>query len=204
MVEFPDKVRNFFSSRSPNSLRDPRSFLFNECRMGEWVLWSKYKVDYCHLVPSPTKKAATLPLANMHLWHIKRKFLPIYKQTNKMLFLHVFIPQFLYKSTCFEGPFLSSSGVLDLLYLQLCTNRANVSNCSDRAGSKEPLEPDAAQTKCSSSGWVSLTKTFVYMICRSGVEETHKNVYTTRKVLCGKQSYHESAAHCFHQSELPD
>ena len=33
-----------------------------------------------------------------------------------MDFLHVFILQFLYNSTCFERPFRSSSGVHDLLY----------------------------------------------------------------------------------------
>ena len=49
------------------------------------------------------------------------------KQTNKTHFLYVFILQFLYSSTCFERPFRSSSGVHDLLYLQLCTDRANVS-----------------------------------------------------------------------------
>ena len=36
-----------------------------------------------------------------------------------MQFLYVFILQFLYNSTCFERPFHSSSGVHDLLYLQL-------------------------------------------------------------------------------------
>ena len=40
----------------------------------------------------------------------------LYKQTNKMRFLYVFILQFLYKSTCFERPFRSSWGVHDLLY----------------------------------------------------------------------------------------
>ena len=49
----------------------------------------------------------------------------LYKQTNKMHFPYVFILQFLYSSTCFERPFRSSSGVHDLLYVQLCTNRAN-------------------------------------------------------------------------------
>ena len=44
------------------------------------------------------------------------------KQTNKVHFLYVLILQFLYNSTCFERPFHSSSGVHDLLYLQLCTN----------------------------------------------------------------------------------
>ena len=33
-----------------------------------------------------------------------------------MHFVYVFILQFLYNSTCFEGPFRSSSGVLDFLY----------------------------------------------------------------------------------------
>ena len=47
-----------------------------------------------------------------------------------MHFLSVFILQFLYNSTCFERPFRSSSGVHDLLYLQLCTNHAKVPNCS--------------------------------------------------------------------------
>jgi hypothetical protein len=51
----------------------------------------------------------------------------LYKQTNKMYFLYVFILQPLYNSTCFERPFRSSSAVHDLLYLQVCTNRANVS-----------------------------------------------------------------------------
>ena len=46
-----------------------------------------------------------------------------------MHFLYVFILQFMYSSTCFELPFRSSPGVHDLLYLQLCTNHANVSNC---------------------------------------------------------------------------
>ena len=46
-----------------------------------------------------------------------------------MHFLYVFILQFLYNSTCFERSFRSSS-VHNLLYLQLCTNRANVSNRS--------------------------------------------------------------------------
>ena len=44
-----------------------------------------------------------------------------------MHFLYVFILQFLYNSTSFERPFRSSSGVRDLLYLQLCANHANVS-----------------------------------------------------------------------------
>ena len=44
-----------------------------------------------------------------------------------MYFLYVFILQFLYNSTRFERPFRSSSGVHNLLYLQLCTNHANVS-----------------------------------------------------------------------------
>ena len=44
-----------------------------------------------------------------------------------MQFLYVFILQFLYNSTCFQRPFRSSSGVHDLLYLQLCINSANVS-----------------------------------------------------------------------------
>ena len=48
----------------------------------------------------------------------------LYKQTNKIHFLYVFILQFLYSSTCFERPFLSSSGVHDLLYQQLCTKHA--------------------------------------------------------------------------------
>ena len=47
-----------------------------------------------------------------------------------MHFLYVFILQFLYNSTCFERPFRSPSAFHNLLYLQLCTNRANVSNCS--------------------------------------------------------------------------
>ena len=51
----------------------------------------------------------------------------LYKQTNTMHFLYVFILQFSYNSTCFERPFRSSSGVHDLLYLQLSTNHANVS-----------------------------------------------------------------------------
>ena len=42
-----------------------------------------------------------------------------------MHFLYVFILQFMYNSTCFERPFLSTSGVHDLLYLQICTNHAN-------------------------------------------------------------------------------
>ena len=50
------------------------------------------------------------------------------KQTNKMHFLYVFILQSLYNRTCFERPFRSSSGVHDLLYLQLCINHANASN----------------------------------------------------------------------------
>ena len=45
----------------------------------------------------------------------------LYKQSNKMHFLYVFILQFLYNCTCFERPFRSSSRVHDLLYLQLCT-----------------------------------------------------------------------------------
>ena len=40
----------------------------------------------------------------------------LYKETNKMHFLYVFILQFLYNSTCFERPFRSSSGVHNLLY----------------------------------------------------------------------------------------
>ena len=44
-----------------------------------------------------------------------------------MHFLYVFILQFLYNSTCFERPFSSSSGVHDLLFMVLCTNRVNVS-----------------------------------------------------------------------------
>ena len=40
----------------------------------------------------------------------------LYKQTDKMHFPYVFILQFLYKSTCFEGQLRSSSGVHDLLY----------------------------------------------------------------------------------------
>ena len=51
----------------------------------------------------------------------------LYKQTNKVHILYVFILQFLSSSACFERPFHSSSGVHDLLYLQLCTNHANVS-----------------------------------------------------------------------------
>ena len=47
-----------------------------------------------------------------------------------MHFLYVFILQFLSNSTCFERPFHSSPGVCDLLYLKLCTNHANVSNCT--------------------------------------------------------------------------
>ena len=47
-----------------------------------------------------------------------------------MYFVYVFILQFCCTSTCFERPFRSSSGVHDLLYLQLCTSHANVSNCS--------------------------------------------------------------------------
>ena len=47
-----------------------------------------------------------------------------------MHFLYVFILQFLYNSTCFELPFCSSAGIHDWLYLQLCTNHANVSNHS--------------------------------------------------------------------------
>ena len=54
----------------------------------------------------------------------------LYKQTYKMQFLYVFITHYLYNSTCFERPFHSSSEVLNLLYLQFCTNHANVSNCS--------------------------------------------------------------------------
>ena len=44
-----------------------------------------------------------------------------------MHFLYVFILQFLYKSTCFQRPFRSLSGVHDFLYLQLCKNHANLS-----------------------------------------------------------------------------
>ncbi len=40
----------------------------------------------------------------------------LYKQTNQMQFLYVFIVQFLYNCTYFERPFYSSSGVHDLLY----------------------------------------------------------------------------------------
>ena len=36
-----------------------------------------------------------------------------------MHYLYVFILQFMYNSTCFERPFRSSSGVHDLLCLQL-------------------------------------------------------------------------------------
>ena len=50
----------------------------------------------------------------------------LYKQSNKMHFLYVFILQFLSNSTCFQRPFRSSSGVHDLLYLQLCTNRVDL------------------------------------------------------------------------------
>jgi hypothetical protein len=32
-----------------------------------------------------------------------------YKQTNKIHFIYVFILQFMYNSTCFERPFLSSA-----------------------------------------------------------------------------------------------
>ena len=53
----------------------------------------------------------------------------LYKQTNNMHLLYVFILQSLYNSTCFERTFHSSSGVHDLLYLQFCTNHTNVSNC---------------------------------------------------------------------------
>ena len=52
------------------------------------------------------------------------------KQANKMHLLYVFILQFVYNSARFERPFRSSSGVYDLLYLQLCTDHADVSNCS--------------------------------------------------------------------------
>ena len=61
---------------------------------------------------------------------MKTRYFILYKQTNKMHFLCIFILRFLSNSTCFERPFRSSSGVNDLLYLQLCTNHANVSNCS--------------------------------------------------------------------------
>ena len=54
----------------------------------------------------------------------------LYKQTNKMYFLYVFILQYFYNSTCLERPFRSSSEVYDLLYLELSTNHANFSNCS--------------------------------------------------------------------------
>ena len=47
-----------------------------------------------------------------------------------MHFLYLFILQFMYNSACFERQLRSSSGVHDLLYLQLCTNHANVPNCS--------------------------------------------------------------------------
>ena len=43
---------------------------------------------------------------------------------------YVFILQFLYNSTCFEGLFRSSLRFHNLLYLQLCTNHSNVPNCS--------------------------------------------------------------------------
>ena len=48
--------------------------------------------------------------------YIKIWYHVLYKQSNKIHFLYVFILQFLYNSTCFERPFLSSSGVHDLLY----------------------------------------------------------------------------------------
>ena len=59
-----------------------------------------------------------------------KPLISLYKQTNMIHFLYVFILQFLYNSTCFERPFRSSSEVGDLLYLQLCINHANVSNWS--------------------------------------------------------------------------
>ena len=46
-----------------------------------------------------------------------------------MHFLYVFILQSLYNSTCFERPFRSSSGVHDLLYLQLCKHVELYINC---------------------------------------------------------------------------
>ena len=56
-----------------------------------------------------------------------KKIKQLYKHTNNMHFLCVFILQFLYDSTCFDRTFRSPSAVHDLLYLQLCTNRVNVS-----------------------------------------------------------------------------
>ena len=41
-----------------------------------------------------------------------------------MYVLYVFILQSVYNSTCFERPFLSSSGVYNLLYPQLCTDHS--------------------------------------------------------------------------------
>ena len=63
---------------------------------------------------------------------------------------------FFYNSTCFEQPFRPSSGVRDLLYLQLCTNRANVSNCLVLR-----LEP------CFEDHFVSDQEFMIYCICSS-------------------------------------
>ena len=52
----------------------------------------------------------------------------LYKQTNKMYFLCIYSTIFV-QLYMFRRPFRSSSGVHDLLYLQLCTNHENVSNC---------------------------------------------------------------------------
>ena len=58
-------------------------------------------------------------------------YLNIYlNKPTRCSFLYVFILKFFVHSTCFEWPFLSSSGVRKLLYQQLCTNHANMPNCS--------------------------------------------------------------------------
>ena len=54
----------------------------------------------------------------------------LYKQTNKMQLLYVFILQFLYKSACFEDHFVHHQKFMICYVLQLCTDHSNVSNCS--------------------------------------------------------------------------
>ena len=77
-------------------------------------------------------KKCVLISSTTFVWNISRsniKWARLHKQPNMMHFLCVFILQFVYNSKCFERPFRSPSAVHDLLYLQLCANHADVSNC---------------------------------------------------------------------------
>ena len=61
---------------------------------------------------SVRRESVMTELSGSFLLHFQNTFeILLYKQTNKMQFLYVFILQFPYISTCFEGPFRSSSAV---------------------------------------------------------------------------------------------